>query len=328
MFDERVGADGGRHRGAGRRRDRQRAPLRGSAAAQPRSASAARERARGARRHERAKRDQGRVPRDAVARAAHAAQRDPRLDADPAHATPTSPTDCARPRGHRAQRARAGAAHRGPARHEPHHLGQAPARRAARRAAAPSSTRRSRRCGPRPTRRACACKPSSTRSAGPCHGDPNRLQQVVWNLLSNAVKFTPKGGRVQVVLARVNSHVEITRQRHRRGHRSRSSCRTSSSASASATPRRRASTAASGSAWRIVKQLVELHGGTVRAASDGDGRGATFVVALPLAIVHARARAVGASHPRTFTRAAGHPRATARAACACSSSTTSPTRAS
>jgi signal transduction histidine kinase len=45
--------------------------------------------------------------------------------------------------------------------------------------------------------------------AGPISGDPDRLQQVVWNLLSNAVKFTPKDGRVQVRLERVNSHVEI-----------------------------------------------------------------------------------------------------------------------
>ncbi|MEG7769317.1 ATP-binding protein, partial [Listeria monocytogenes] len=46
--------------------------------------------------------------------------------------------------------------------------------------------------------------------AGRVSGDPQRLQQVVWNLLSNAIKFTPRGGRVQVLLERVNSHLEIT----------------------------------------------------------------------------------------------------------------------
>ena len=46
--------------------------------------------------------------------------------------------------------------------------------------------------------------------AGPVSGDPNRLQQIIWNLLSNAIKFTPKGGKIEVLLDRVNSHVEIT----------------------------------------------------------------------------------------------------------------------
>ena len=53
------------------------------------------------------------------------------------------------------------------------------------------------------------CRPSIDPRVGPVSGDPDRLQQVVWNLLSNAVKFTPKAGRVQVRLERVNSHVEI-----------------------------------------------------------------------------------------------------------------------
>ena len=46
--------------------------------------------------------------------------------------------------------------------------------------------------------------------ADPVHGDPARLQQVFWNLLSNAIKFTPRGGRIQIVLKRVNSHIEIS----------------------------------------------------------------------------------------------------------------------
>src|SRR6202171_5424832 len=46
--------------------------------------------------------------------------------------------------------------------------------------------------------------------AGPISGDPNRLQQVFWNLLSNAIKFTPKDGKIQVLLERVNSHVEVS----------------------------------------------------------------------------------------------------------------------
>jgi PAS domain S-box-containing protein len=120
--------------------------------------------------------------------------------------------------------------------------------------------------------------------AGPVSGDPNRLQQVFWNLLSNAIKFTPKGGRVQVVLQRVNSHVEVTVSDSGVGikpeflpyvfDRFRQ---------ADATAARRYGGLGLGLA--IVKSLVELHGGSVRAASPGEGRGATFVVHLPLSLL-------------------------------------------
>ncbi len=121
--------------------------------------------------------------------------------------------------------------------------------------------------------------------AGPVSGDAARLQQVVWNLLSNAVKFTPKGGRVQVLLERVNSHVEISVidagigispdflphvfDRFRQAD--------------SSTTRRHSGL---GLGLTIVKELAELQGGSVRAKSPGEGQGATFVVTLPITVVH------------------------------------------
>ena len=121
--------------------------------------------------------------------------------------------------------------------------------------------------------------------AGPISGDPHRLQQVFWNLLSNAIKFTPKGGRVQVLLERVNSHVEVGVIDSGEGiepaflphvfDRFRQ---------ADATTTRRHGGLGLGLA--IVKQLVELHGGTIRAKSPGKGQGASFVVSLPLLVVH------------------------------------------
>jgi PAS domain S-box-containing protein len=112
-------------------------------------------------------------------------------------------------------------------------------------------------------------------------GDPERLQQVFWNLLSNAVKFTPAGGRVEVSLARADGHAEVTVSdtgqgispdlrpyvfdRFRQGDAS--------------TTRRHAGL---GLGLSIVRHLVELHGGTVRAESEGEGLGSTFTVELPL----------------------------------------------
>ena len=112
-----------------------------------------------------------------------------------------------------------------------------------------------------------------------------RLQQVVWNLLTNAVKFTPKGGKVQVAIERVNSHVEI------------SVSDTGIGISAEFLPyvfdRFRQADASTtrkhgglGLGLAIVKNLVELHGGKIRAMSPGTGLGSTFVVELPLMAVH------------------------------------------
>jgi PAS domain S-box-containing protein len=117
--------------------------------------------------------------------------------------------------------------------------------------------------------------------AGPVRGDPTRLQQVVWNLLSNAVKFTPKGGRVEVALERVNSHVEISVSDTGIGIQPEFLAHVFDRFSqADASTTRRYSGLGLGLA--IVKHLVELHGGTVHAKSAGEGLGATFRVALPL----------------------------------------------
>jgi PAS domain S-box-containing protein len=123
--------------------------------------------------------------------------------------------------------------------------------------------------------------------AQPLHGDATRLQQVLWNLLSNAVKFTPEGGRVQVVLARVNSRVEILVSDTGKGIRPDFLPHVFErfrQADASAAREH----GGLGIGLALVKQLTELHGGEVAAASDGEGKGSTFTVRLPLAIFHAR----------------------------------------
>jgi signal transduction histidine kinase/CheY-like chemotaxis protein len=117
-------------------------------------------------------------------------------------------------------------------------------------------------------------------AAGPISGDADRLQQIVWNLLTNAVKFTPKGGRIQVRVQRINSHVEITVSdsgvgiskeflpyvfdRFRQGDASIT--RTHGGL---------------GLGLSIVRQLVDLHGGSVNVQSEGEGKGATFTITLP-----------------------------------------------
>src|SRR2546423_11602546 len=117
--------------------------------------------------------------------------------------------------------------------------------------------------------------------AGHVRGDPSRLQQCFWNLLSNSIKFTPKGGRVQVSLERVNSHLEVCVVDNGQGikpeflphvfERFRQ-------ADGSTTRRH----GGLGLGLSIARHLVEAHGGAVHAYSAGEGRGATFTVDLPL----------------------------------------------
>ena len=133
---------------------------------------------------------------------------------------------------------------------------------------------------------------------GPVSGDPDRLQQVVWNLLSNAVKFTPRGGRVQMRLQRVNSHIEITVsdtgigiredfiphlfERFRQGD--------------STTTRAHGGL---GLGLAIARRIVELHGGRIQAISPGEGKGSTFRVELPVMIVHRPLEPERRVHPRS-----------------------------
>jgi len=112
-------------------------------------------------------------------------------------------------------------------------------------------------------------------------GDAGRLEQVIWNLLANAIKFTPEGGRVDVVIARSKDHMEVRVVDTGQGispdflphvfERFRQAD--------GATTRRDTGL---GLGLAIVRELIELHGGTVHAASQGVGCGATFTVRLPI----------------------------------------------
>jgi CheY-like chemotaxis protein len=137
-------------------------------------------------------------------------------------------------------------------------------------------------------------------TVGPVLGDPNRLQQVMWNLLSNAIKFTPKGGKVQVLLERVNSHIEISVADTGIGIRAEFLPHVFDrfrQADASTTRRH----GGLGLGLSIVKHLMELHGGSVRVESPGNDRGATFTVHLPVAVVHRSPQSAPRLHPSAPT---------------------------
>jgi signal transduction histidine kinase/ActR/RegA family two-component response regulator len=114
------------------------------------------------------------------------------------------------------------------------------------------------------------------------HGDPGRLQQIVWNLLSNAVKFTPPGGSIEVRLSRENGHLLSIRDTGRGIDPAFQPFMFDPFRQADGTSTREVGGLGLGLA--IVKQLVELHGGTIRVRSQGLGEGATFEVVLPSVI--------------------------------------------
>lgn len=133
--------------------------------------------------------------------------------------------------------------------------------------------------------------------AGPVSGDPGRLQQVVWNLLSNAVKFTPEGGRVEVRL-RPEGDSAVLRV-----------VDTGEGFDPAFAPHlferfRQADSSSTrhhggiGAGLALVRHVVEAHGGTVSAQSEGRGKGATFTVRLP-SVRRVAAGGAGATGPRT-----------------------------
>jgi len=142
-------------------------------------------------------------------------------------------------------------------------------------------------------------------STGVVSGDADRLQQVVWNLLSNAIKFTPPGGRVQVRLARAEGQAEITVEDTGPGIRSEVLPHVFELFRQGDSSNTRAH-GGLGLGLAVVRQLVELHGGTVHAASAGEGAGAAFTIRLPLS------REEVALEPAAATAATMSPAAGAR----------------
>src|SRR5262249_61343479 len=129
---------------------------------------------------------------------------------------------------------------------------------------------------------------TTIKSADEVTGDPDRLQQVIWNLLSNAVKFTTRGGSVEVNLERVGASAQITVTDTGRGIKAEDlpfifdRFRQADSSGS----RRFAGL---GLGLALVKHLVELHGGQVYADSLGEGKGASFIVRLPVRAVRGEA---------------------------------------
>ncbi len=148
--------------------------------------------------------------------------------------------------------------------------------------------------------------PVLDRTAPPILGDPTRLQQVVWNLLSNAVKFTPKDGTVDVLLRRVASSLEFVVADTGKGIAPAFLPNVFDAfRQEDASPSR--TRGGLGLGLAITRQLVELHGGRVTCDSEGEGRGATFIVSLPISAI-APSREAPKSAARQFGADASYER--------------------
>ena len=122
-------------------------------------------------------------------------------------------------------------------------------------------------------------------NGGAVLGDSNRLQQIIWNLVSNAIKFTPENGEIEIRLQQADSHLEVIVSDSGIGidaeflpfvfERFRQADSSTTRAEKGL-----------GLGLAIVRHLVELHGGTVSAESDGDGKGAKFTIRLPAVSAH------------------------------------------
>jgi CheY-like chemotaxis protein len=115
-------------------------------------------------------------------------------------------------------------------------------------------------------------------------GDFDRMQQVLWNLFFNAVKFTPRGGKVTIWSGRVETHVHLTVTDSGQGIGARFLPHVFERFRQEEGPPFQ-SQIGLGLGLTLVRELVELHGGSVQARSEGEGRGSTFTVALPVPAV-------------------------------------------
>ena len=129
-------------------------------------------------------------------------------------------------------------------------------------------------------------------------GDPERLQQILWNVLSNAVKFTGHGGKVQVRLEQVNSHVEITVSDNGAGIPAEFLPHVFDRFRQADAGMDRTS-GGLGLGLAITRHLVELQGGRIFAASEGTGKGSTFRIELPCRSAETAVEIGSREHPRS-----------------------------